>query len=208
MVQAESRNVVATLHGERDDVIVLGAHYDSVPDGPGANDNASGTATVIELARALRARNVPYTVRVVLFGSEEIGLVGSREYISALNARERERIVAMLNFDMVGVGADPQVGGSDELVDLAVSLAEEHGRSVTQIGAAGGGSDHGSFIEAGIPALFFYRSNDPNYHSPNDRAEYVEAKFLESAAQLALWLIDRVGTPGTPSRLIETKFVP
>lgn len=188
--EAASHNVVATWRGESDRTIVLGAHYDSVPEGPGANDNASGVSTVLELARVLHARKSPFTIHVVFFGSEEIGLVGSREYVSALSGAERERIVAMLNFDMVGVGDEPQVGGSSALVELVTQLADERGEPVTQIGTDA--SDHASFIEAGMPALFFYRAEDPNYHTPEDRAGYVEADHLASAGNLALALIERL----------------
>jgi aminopeptidase YwaD len=194
VVEASSQNVVAMRPGSTTQTIVLGAHYDSVAEGPGANDNASGTATALELARVLRMRNTPYTIRVVLFGAEEIGLVGSREYVTALSGAERERIVAMLNFDMVGVGDDPQVGGSDDLVDLLVDVAAEQGDAVTPIGL-NGASDHASFIEAGIPAVFFYRSEDPNYHSPEDKAQFVEPEHLTYAGNLALALLERLVQP-------------
>jgi hypothetical protein len=111
MIEATSNNVVARLPGVTESTIVLGAHYDSVAEGPGANDNASGTATVLELARVLPAMDLPFTIQIVLFGAEEIGLVGSRHYVGALGPQERERIAAMLNFDMVGVGDRPMVGG-------------------------------------------------------------------------------------------------
>lgn len=193
-VQSTSHNVVATWRGSEEATIVLGAHYDSVADGPGGNDNASGTATAIEVARVLRDAGTPYTVRVVLFGAEEIGLLGSREYVTHLDAAARERIVAMLNFDMVGVGSEPLVGGSDELVSLARSIAQDLGTPVAQVGSsASGSSDHASFIEAGIPALFFYRSNDPNYHTAEDQARHVDPDHLAFAGSLALQIIEKLG---------------
>jgi Zn-dependent M28 family amino/carboxypeptidase len=194
IIETTSQNVVATLPGSSDRVIVLGGHYDSVPAGPGANDNASGTATALELARVLRERPLPFTVRIVLFGAEEIGLVGSRAYVQALSPAERERTVAMLNFDMVGVGDRLTVSGSVDLVGLAIETARRIGAPVdgTSGGRVGRGSDHASFMEVGIPALFFYRGEDPRYHSPEDRAEYVEPQHLAAAGRLALELLARL----------------
>jgi aminopeptidase YwaD len=193
MIEASSNNVVARLPGATESTIVLGAHYDSVAEGPGANDNASGTATVLELARVLPAMDLPFTLQIVLFGAEEIGLVGSRHYVGALRPQEREQITAMLNFDMVGVGDRPMVGGSAELVDLAVATAEQNG---TRLGRLGGGalerSDQASFLDANIPAIFFHRSDDLNYHTVEDRAKYVNADHLAAAGQLALALLDRI----------------
>jgi aminopeptidase YwaD len=195
MIEATSNNVVARMPGATESTIVLGAHYDSVAEGPGANDNASGTATVLELARVLPAMDLPFTLQIVLFGAEEIGLVGSRHYVGALGPQERERIAAMLNFDMVGVGDQQMVGGSAELVDLAVASAEENG---TRLGQLSGGaldrSDQASFLDANIPAIFLHRSDDPNYHTAEDRAEYVDADRLAAAGQLALALLDRIAT--------------
>ncbi|HEU5103792.1 MAG TPA: M28 family metallopeptidase [Roseiflexaceae bacterium] len=193
MVESTSNNVVAKLPGALEETIVLGAHYDSVAEGPGANDNASGTAVVLELARVLPAAELPYTIQVVLFGSEEIGLVGSRHYVGSLAPPDRERIVAMLNFDMVGVGEQPMVGGSAELVDLAAAAAEQDG---LRVGRLGGGalqrSDQAAFLEAGIPAIFFHRSDDPRYHTADDQPAYVDADNLALAGRLALELLEQI----------------
>lgn len=216
-VETTSQNVVASSPASAPSgapTLVLGAHYDSVADGPGANDNASGTATAIELARTLRETGSPYSVTVVLFGAEEIGLVGSRAYVASLSSEERDRIVAMLNLDMVGVGDRAFAGGSDELVDLAVEVARRSGESVARLGGGEGsrGSDHASFIQAGIPALFFYRGEDPRYHSPNDQARYVDPANLEGAARLALDVIGELAsarrsvlTTGDPTGTISPR---
>jgi aminopeptidase YwaD len=193
LIEATSNNVVARRPGALEETIVLGAHYDSVAEGPGANDNASGTATVLELARVLQTAELPYTIDVVMFGAEELGLVGSRQYVGSLAPPERERIVAMLNFDMVGVGEQPMVGGSAELVDLAVAAADQDG---VHMGRLGGGalqrSDQAAFLDAGIPAIFFHRSDDPRYHSAEDRSGYVDADSLALAGRLALELLERI----------------
>ena len=193
VTKGESQNVIADWPGQGEQVLVLGAHYDSVPAGPGANDNASGTATVLELARVLSERSLPVRVRVVFFGAEEIGLNGSQHYVTTLSALERSRILAMLNFDMVGVGDRALVGGDDRLTDVAVDKAAELGARVAEMtGRETGGSDHASFLAAGIPALFFHRQPDPNYHTSEDRVTYLNPAYLQEAAELAQSVIEHL----------------
>lgn len=182
--QSTGQNVVATRPGGPQ-TLVIGGHVDSVAAGPGANDNASGTAVVLELARVMAARETPYTLKFIGFDAEEIGLVGSNYYVSQLPEAERRSIVAMVNLDMVGVGDSSRVGGSEALVRLAQASAARTGLTLGQMGE-NGGSDHSSFIRAGIPGLFIHRTNDPNYHSPNDKAQYIDPANLQIAGQLAL----------------------
>jgi Iap family predicted aminopeptidase len=182
--QSTGQNVIATRPGGSQ-TIVIGGHIDSVAAGPGANDNASGTAVVLELARVMAARETPYTLKFIGFDAEEIGLVGSSYYVSQLPEAEKRSIAAMINLDMVGVGDASRVGGSESLVRLAQASAASTGLTLGLLGD-GGGSDHSSFIRAGIPGLFIHRTNDPNYHSPNDRAQYIDPANLEIAGQLAL----------------------
>ncbi|MGE3910289.1 MAG: M28 family metallopeptidase, partial [Chloroflexota bacterium] len=181
-------NVIATRAGGPQ-TLVIGGHIDSVAAGPGANDNASGTAVVLELARVLAQRETQYTLKFIGFDAEEIGLVGSNYYVNQLSEQERRAIRAMINLDMVGVGTESRVGGTASLVDLAQAAGEQSGLRLGEMGESGA-SDHASFIRAGIPALFVYRSNDPNYHSPNDRAEFVDPANLEIAGQLVLDVVD------------------
>jgi aminopeptidase YwaD len=182
--QSAGANVVATRPGGPR-TLVIGGHIDSVAAGPGANDNASGTAVVLELARVMAARPTPYTLTFVGFDAEEIGLVGSNYYVSQLSEAERRSIVAMFNLDMVGVGDASRVGGTDSLVKLAQAEASRTGLTLGLLGD-GGGSDHASFIRAGIPGLFIHRTNDPNYHSPNDKAQYIDPANLQIAGSLVL----------------------
>lgn len=185
MAQKQAANVVATRPGGSQ-TLVIGGHFDSVAAGPGANDNASGTAVALELARVMASRPTPYTLQFVAFDAEEIGLLGSAHFVGQLSEAERRSIVAMVNLDMVGVGDRTSAGGSPELVRLAQRAGAVRGLSIDQMGEVGGGSDHASFIRAGVPALFIYRSNDPNYHSPNDRPEYVDPRNLQLAGDLTL----------------------
>ena len=99
-----SRNVIAqTRTGSTDDVVMVGAHLDSVPEGPGLNDNGSGTAAVLETAVQLGGSpQVTNSVRFAFWGAEELGLVGSDRYLSDLDREQRLDIALYLNFDMLG----------------------------------------------------------------------------------------------------------
>ena len=101
-----SRNVVAELNNdiEDDETLVIGAHYDTTPNSPGANDNGSGVAAALVVAEELSDDELPFDLRFVLFGAEEIGLNGSFAYVGGLGARESEKILAMINLDVVGTG--------------------------------------------------------------------------------------------------------
>lgn len=105
-----TRNVIAELprrqepEGDELETILVGAHLDGVAAGPGLNDNASGAAVVLETALQLAALGIvpDHRIRFAFWGAEEVGLVGSRHYVDSLSAAERKRIVAVLNFDMLG----------------------------------------------------------------------------------------------------------
>lgn len=185
--QSTGHNVVATRPGGPQ-TLVIGGHIDSVAAGPGANDNASGTAVVLELARVMANRETPFTLKFIGFDAEEIGLVGSNYYVSQLSEAEKRSTAAMINLDMVGVGDASRVGGSESVVRLAQAAASKSGLTLGLLGD-GSGSDHASFMRAGIPALFIHRTNDPNYHSPNDKPEYVDPANLQIAGQLALEVV-------------------
>ena len=185
--QQTSQNVVATPpNGEC--AIVIGGHYDSVPAGPGANDNSSGAATTLAIAQA-RARGGQHDgVCYVEFGAEETGLFGSEHYVSSLSPETRQRLRGMLNLDMVGVGDGPwQLIGSAAMQDIGEPLARALGLAAERSTLPGQfGSDHSSFMAVGIPALFLYRPDDPNYHSANDQARFVLADLLQQAGDFAL----------------------
>ncbi|HZU06140.1 MAG TPA: M28 family metallopeptidase [Chloroflexota bacterium] len=193
----ESRNVVGVRPGAQPGAVVVGGHFDSVPAGPGANDNASGTATVLELARVMASRDYPYTLYFVAFGAEEIGLRGSQYFVSTLAPEARQALRAMVNLDMVGVGDEQRLAGSRELVELGRAVAETLGIARLQVSSgasAGASSDHESFQRVGVPVLFVHRMPDPNYHSPGDRAEHVEPQYLALAGQLVLGVLERLAT--------------
>ena len=193
--QHGSTNVVAELRDRGDaSSVVIGAHLDSVPAWPGANDDGSGSAVVLELARTVAQVDEqprPYTLKFVLFGAEELGLYGSRYYVSSLADADRQAILAMINLDMVGVGQGWRFGGTDDLVQAALGASNDLGERALPIrGPLGSASDHASFLAAGVPALFLYRTDDPNYHTANDRAEFVDADALGQAGTIVLRVLD------------------
>ena len=162
-------NVIAeTPGGDPDNVIVVGAHLDSVGVGAGINDNGSGSATILEIAEQMTKVTPRNKVRFIWFGAEESGLLGSEAYVAGLSAQERSRIAAMLNFDMVGSpnfvrfvydgdlsDSEPLPGGAPPGSAAIESLFLDYFTSqglATEPTAFDGRSDYGPFIEAGIPA--------------------------------------------------------
>ena len=164
----QSENVIAqTTTGRTDRVVVSGAHLDSVIEGPGINDNGSGSAAQLEVALQMAELGIEPVnqVRFIWFGAEEAGLVGSAYYVSQLDKRELKDIAVMLNFDMVG---SPNPGwfvydgdasdtastgstGSGVVEDVFVDYFESIGRE-TEPTAFDGRSDYDAFVAAGIPA--------------------------------------------------------
>ncbi len=185
-------NVVGTKRGTTrpDEIIVAGGHFDSVPGGPGANDNASGVAATLEAARALSGVRTARTVQFVLFSGEELGLFGS----AAFAAEHRQGVVAMINLDMVGWGDRLMVGTSPGRDDSVVSAAERAAQrlGITVSRFRSGGSDHVNFERYGIPTVFFHRGIDPYYHQPTDVPANISPRHLEEAARLLVGLIQEL----------------
>ena len=166
-----TRNVIAeTPGGDPDHVVVVGAHLDSVPRGPGINDNGSGSAAILEIAEVLAARGIQPVnkVRFIWFSAEEFGLLGSQDYVDGLSAAEIDRIEAMLNFDMigspnfvrfiydgnnsafpVGPGVTPGPPGSAELERIFTDYFASQGLAAAET-PFNGRSDYGPFIDDGI----------------------------------------------------------
>ncbi len=165
---ATTYNVLAeSTAGNANNVVMIGAHLDSVNAGPGINDNGSGSAVVLEVARQM-AKVKPFNkVRFALWGAEESGLVGSRYYVNNLSAAERSKIALYLNFDMVGspnhvffiydgddsdgVGAGPGPAGSTQIEDVFERFYTDRGIPYKGTDFTGR-SDYGPFIEVGIPS--------------------------------------------------------
>ena len=197
-----SVNVIADTPGGRGDrVVMAGGHLDSVPGGPGINDNGSAVAALIEAAEAIGPDPPGAPVRLVFWGAEEVGVAGSRHYVRSLSGEERRRIAAYLNFDMLGSpNAAPElyVDGAPELNRV---LRRAAGRPLGGV-AAGGSSDHAPFAAAGIPVSGLYtggpeqgkggRPRDPCYHLACDTADNVDGAILLRMARAAAEAIELV----------------
>jgi hypothetical protein len=171
-----SRNVVASWPGGKRYGFVIGGHMDSVPGAPGANDNASGTAVVIELARIFAGTDQAAFVKFVGFGSEEYGddgrhHVGSRVYVKRLRQEGRSRLAGAISVDMIADGRPLLVGNSGIADDVVARTfyrkIKKHGTNV-RYHVLCDCSDHGPFEHAGIPAAFAYSGQESDYHSPSD----------------------------------------
>lgn len=168
----KARNVIAqTKTGSTQDVVMVGAHLDSVPAGPGINDNGSGVAAVLATAVALGpAPQIRNAVRFGFWGAEEIGLVGSKRYVSSLNVEQLKDIALYLNFDMIGSpnpgyftydgdqSAPPEdrglprvPEGSAGIERTLVGYLKSQGKTAEDT-SFDGRSDYDGFTMAGIPA--------------------------------------------------------
>ncbi|MFF0345975.1 M20/M25/M40 family metallo-hydrolase [Kribbella sp. NPDC004875] len=191
-------------------LVVVTAHLDSIniaggpaAAAPGADDNGSGSAGVLELGRLLATRSWQHDTRLILFGGEEEGLFGSKQYVAALPAADRARIRAVLNMDMIATTntATPTVllegaaVSSSQIDALATAAATYTGLKVeTSLNPFA--SDHVPFINAGMPAVLTIEGADSangHIHSANDTLNFIDwalaAEILRmNIAALAGWL--------------------
>ncbi len=222
-----AKNVVGVLEGAgptADETIVVGAHYDHLGHGGltsgslallsrdihnGADDNASGTALVMELARRLGRRADPLPRRVVFmaFSGEEKGLLGSRHYVEH-PLIPLDKTVMMINFDMVGrlnekseltivgTGSTP---GIEEIVDALGSAAGFKVKKVKGMSDGFGGSDHESFYLKGVPVLFPFTGLHADYHRPSDDTDRINFAGMARIADLGeVLLLDVARRPTRP----------
>jgi hypothetical protein len=206
--RATVNNVLAYLPGQTDEYVILGAHYDHLGRGnfdslapsqigqihPGADDNASGTAGVLELARRLAPMKgkLHRGILFMNFAGEELGLLGSAHWVQE-PTRPLEKAVAMLNMDMIGRIKDDKVyiGGVGTGSTFKSVLEEAQKKDPFNIEVSPGGyssSDHTSFVPKKIPVLFFFSGLHSDYHKPSDTWEKINAA---SAVRL-LDLVDNV----------------
>lgn len=175
-----TRNLIADCPGDGQDrkLVLVTAHLDSVniqgpaAAAPGADDNASGSAGVLAIAQALADHRGQHDLRLILFGGEEQGLFGSRQYVSGLDAAERARISAVVNMDMIacrntGIATVLLEGAavSQGLIDALAGIAAAHTSLAVQTSLEPFNSDHVPFIDLGIPAVLTIEGTD----SANDR---------------------------------------
>ncbi|MBI3854318.1 MAG: M28 family peptidase [Planctomycetes bacterium] len=189
------RNIIAVVHGSAPEAVVIGAHYDHLGgDGKkvfcGADDNASGTAVVLEMARRFAKKPAKRTVILVAFSGEEMGVLGSRHYVN--NPPTLEAPVAMINMDMVGrlreslivFGADTGDKFKEYLADSPLKIA--HNKDAI------GPSDHTSFVLKGIPAVHLFTGAHADYHKPGDTADKINYEGLRKIADLVESLARKV----------------
>ena len=189
-----SRNVIAELPGAGDGVIVVGAHYDTVPDSVGASDNSSGVAALLAVAERLRGRSFPFTVRFVAFGSEETGLHGSEHYVDSLSPEELENIRLMINLDSIGSGDRLVVAGDRWVTQHVNDVATRQGIALGVSARGTSGSDHANFREAWVPVIFFRSDDLSRINSPADTMEHINPRLLGDATALTLDLLENVDT--------------
>ena len=222
-----SVNVIAETAGGADDhVLMIGGHIDSSVDGPGINDNGSGTMTILEIGRQLAAATTGpqsqagdgWKVRIAFWTGEEIGLVGSGAYVQALDSSAIGSIEAYLNFDMLGSsngvrevysGAQSTRPAESAAIEALFTSAFDRVGLSSTIKDVGGGADHASFNNFGIPTgglfsganerktpeqaeLFGGTAGAPAdacYHLACDTVDNIDPVRLEELARAAAWLV-------------------
>lgn len=182
-----SRNVVAQLPDALRYPVIIGGHMDTVSGSPGANDNASGIAVILEMARIFAGSEQGRFVRFVAFGSEEYGTdgrhhVGSQVFVNRLGARGRDRLGGMISVDMIADGRPLIVGtagiGPDVLARKLYRRVREAGIAVSYQVTCDC-SDNGPFERAGIPGAFMWSGDEPNYHDETDTTPNLDPSDLE-----------------------------
>ena len=217
--RATVNNVLAWLPGQSDEYVIIGAHYDHLGRGnfdslapsqigqihPGADDNASGTAGVLELARLL-ARQRGQLKRSILFmnfAGEELGLLGSAEWVKE-PTKPLAKAVAMINMDMIGRIRDDKVYiggvGTGSNFKTVLEQAQKDNPFTVEYSAGGySSSDHTSFVSKQIPVLFFFSGLHSDYHKPSDTWDKINAssatRLLDVVENVALQLADAQGRP-------------
>jgi hypothetical protein len=224
------RNVVGVLPGSDSEkareALVIGAHYDHVGLGGrlsvapeltgqihnGADDNASGTAAVMEMAKlaASQRGRFPRTLVFVAFAGEERGLLGSIRY-TASPAVAIENTIAMLNLDMVGrANGAVDVSGLELSPSMEADLRAAGAASGSQLrvrreGPGAGRSDDSSFIAKRIPAINFFTGFHTDYHRPGDDWEKIDARGVGDIAQFALEFAARLASRNERPEFVEPR---
>jgi hypothetical protein len=221
-IPAQTQNVVGILRGSdpalAGEAIVVGAHYDHLGLGyrnslsprdagkvhPGADDNASGTAALLEMAAAFAARRqeLKRTIVFVAFSGEELGLLGS-SYYTKNPAWPLERTAAMVNLDMVGRPREQKIYvggiGTSPAFQALVEKANVTGLTLAFQKSGYGSSDHSSFYVKNVPVLFFFSGLHSDYHKPTDLPDRIlypeQARVADLALRSTLELATRAERP-------------
>ena len=227
-----THNILAVLPGKdkqlRHEYIVVGSHYDHLGMGgegsgsrrpdtlavhPGADDNASGDAVVLQLAKHFKQVGSPRSIIFAFFGAEEQGLIGSKQFLEWMKQSDAKRInlpadrksiVAMVNLDMVGRMRDSAMsvsgtGTSSAFKTIVEQVAEQAKLNVSCTPDGYGPSDHASFVAAEIPVLFLTTGGHMEYHTPDDLPPTLNYDGLLQTLTFSEALIDRLANlPTTP----------
>ena len=216
------KNVLGVLPGTGDlagEYVLVGAHYDHLGTGGsgslapwtrdihnGADDNASGTSVLLEVARQLTCRQQASrrTIVFVAFSAEEMGLIGSEHYVRAPRFPLRES-VTMINLDMVGRLRQNKltvygIGTAAEFPSLVNELGSEAGFQLQLISSGYGPSDHASFHALGIPVLHFFTGLHSDYHRPSDDTETLNLEGMTKISRLVADATDRIATSAARPR--------
>jgi hypothetical protein len=214
-----SHDVIAQCRGATGPIVVLGGHIDTKAPAPGADDNATGVGTVLELARDFAKFPAKGDVRFVAFGCEELlgdgnsdhHHFGSRAYVASLTAEERKRFAAAIAIDMIGYGPDFRVRnmgvGTRVLCDRLLAAAQRTKAPLAYLrdpGRPSGWSDHEPFERAGFPAAWLEWRDDANAHTTRDSYEKVDARKVAVTGRLVhAWLVSL--TDADLARLAATR---
>ena len=215
-------NLIGVIEGEgdlADETIVIGGHYDHIGLGGygsrarerkgevhnGADDNATGTAAVLEMARRVAAGPKPKrTVVFICFSGEERGLLGSKHYVRE-PVFPLENTVAMLNFDMIGTLRNNNVevngiGTAAEFAKIVDEVDEESPLTTKRIDSPFAGSDHLPFYQNGIPVMFCFTGITPRYHTPDDDFETINVEGVVSVIDFTEGMMRRIDAlPARPT---------
>ena len=243
--QKTTHNIVAVLPGKdkrlKNEYIVIGSHYDHLGMGgkgsgsrrpdtlgihPGADDNASGDAVVLELARHFKKVGSPRSIIFAFFGAEEQGIVGSKDFVEWMKRQDGQRInlpadikgiVAMVNLDMVGRMRDNALsvsgtGTSTEFNTIAEKAAEQTGLHISCTPDGYGPSDQASFLAADIPVLYLTTGGHLEYHTPEDVPSTLNYDGMQQVLAFAKELVAQLASMpkapdfiNVPSRNTETQ---
>jgi aminopeptidase YwaD len=200
-----SRDLYAIKQGRSNSVVVVGGHIDSKAGAPGGNDNASGVAVVLELARDLQAADTAATIEFVVFGAEEMTdsnsdhhHYGSRQFVEALTAAQQSALVGMVSVDMVGYGSEFTVRtmrrGPQSLSDMLKTYSNDHGLAARFSKDTGtyGWSDHEAFELTGYPAVWLEWNDDPTYHTARDTYAHCDPTVVQRTGDMLLGFLARL----------------
>ncbi len=188
----ENDNIIITIPGQVETKLVLGAHYDSFWGSPGANDNGSGVAILMEIARLMAGEQPYHTLQILLFGRHEYYPMSSFDFVKSLSSKELSNILAFVTLDIVAelkstVQSKPLllincIKGQENLLfpailrsNISAGLKDFH----EPIGCGDrNASDHGIFFRNGVPAFFLTAEHRDHYHSKSDTYEKLNYKLL------------------------------